>query len=1155
MNTEKQQKKSEVALREEEILRFWQEHDIFNKSLKKEAPKGDYVFYDGPPFATGLPHVGSLLSSIIKDVVGRYWTMKGYHVERRWGWDCHGLPIENLIENELGLKDKKAILDLGVDKFNEACRAAVLRYADDWKEYVSRVGRWVDYDGAYKTMDNSYMESVWWFLSEMHKKELLYEGRKVLLYCPHCETPLSKAEIAMDNSYKDVTEESVYVKFKVTNPEKLGLEGDVYLVAWTTTPWTLPGNVALAVHEEVKYSLVNADTKLIVATDLLEKVFGEETPKETKKFTGQDLIGLTYDSLFEIPKVAEAKKEKTHSVLPADFVTTEDGTGIVHTAVIYGEDDYQLGLKHDLPMVPLLDSAGHFTPDAPELVKGKYFKQSEKLIKADLEERGLMLKKEMHTHSYPHCYRCGTALLYNAITSWFINTQSVNEKMLKTNEDINWYPEHLKHGRYQHILENAPDWTISRNRFWATPLPFWKNPKTGELKVFGSLSELQEYVPKSGNQYFITRHAESEFNVKNTLNDDVNESNGLTEKGEKQIASLVTELKDKKIDLIYFSPLQRTRETAVQIAKALGIDESKVISEERLLEVQFGEFDGKTVEEYHAFFKNGKERLTKRPEGGESWNDVRTRCGELLFDVETTNKNKKILFVSHNGTLQMLQAAAVGDDPDTTGQNIDDDSKDVANAELRVMPFVPYPHNQTYELDLHRPYIDDIELVYTDGTKLERVPEVIDCWAESGSMPFAAFGAPHQNQEEFERSFPADFIAEYIAQTRTWFYYMHTVSVLLFGQASFKNVVTTGNVLAGDGTKMSKSKKNYTDPLANLDEFGADAMRYYLMSSVVMQAEDMSFKDDELKEVRNRIINILFNTYKFFSLYEGEWDKQKRSSKNVLDVWIMARLNQLIGEVTKHMDEYDMTRAHRPFRVFVEDFSTWHVRRSRDRMKGDDAEDMQAALSTMHQVLLTLSKLLAPTMPFIAESVYRGIKGPKESVHLEDWPKTGEVNEKVIEAMSVTREVVSLALEARATAKVKVRQPLQTLKVKTDSAALYEPYVELIKDEVNVKEVVLDPALSTDVWLDVTIDDTLRAEGEIRELQRLVQDMRKKANLQPHDSIILTIETAEAGAALLTEHQDTFKKVVGAHTLLLSPTKGDTVKIGDNEFTVNISTA
>ena len=1030
--------KTDTALREEEVLTFWKENGIFEKSLQKDAPNGEFVFYDGPPFATGLPHIGSLLSSVIKDVIARYKTMRGFRVRRVWGWDCHGLPIENMIEKELGLKSKKDILEIGIDTFNEACRAAVMRFTDEWEKYVDRVGRWVDFRGAYKTMDNAYIESTWWGLKQIYDKGLLYEGRKVLLYCPHCETPLSKAEIAMDNSYKDVTEESVTVKFKVKNPEKIGLAGDVFLLAWTTTPWTLPGNVALAVGDDIDYVVIKNDGVSIIVAKERAEVNGLPLIV-VQDIKGSALVGLSYESLFIVPSVTEQKKENTFKVLSANFVTTEEGTGIVHTAVIYGEDDYQLGLASDLPMVPLLDQSGNFNSDAPGFIRGQYFKKAERAIKEDLETRGLLFEKKMYTHSYPHCHRCGTALIYNALVSWFINIQKVKDRMLETNESINWVPKHLKEGRYKNIVENAPDWTISRNRFWASPLPIWKNPQTGTLTVIGSFDELKARIKRSGNRYFLMRHGEAVSNRDCVTSSRPDAPDPLTEQGIAEVSAEVGGLKEKKIDLIIISPYERTKQTAEIIRVALGLGKEAVVEDARLGEIKLGILDGVAIKKYHEFLEVGGRWSEQMPEGGESWNDVKRRAGELLYEAERTHSGKNILFIGHNSPLSMLEVVARGALLSDDFEH-DADGKRFGNAEIRTLDFVPLPHNRQYELDFHRPYIDEIALVDERGAELIRIPEVIDGWVESGSMPFAERHYPFEHTDEFEpkenNAYPADFIAEYIAQTRTWFYYMHAISILLFNEPSFRNVIATGTLLAADGSKISKSKGNYTDPLILMDMFGADAPRYYLMAGVVMQAEDVNFKDEEVREAHNRVVNLLWNTYTFYTLYKPPDIPKEVPSESpfILDQWILSRLSQLVTEMTEALDVYDMPRATRPIREFVEDFSTWYVRRSRERFKNDDAKDRAYAVATTRYVLLTLSKLVAPVMPFIAESIYRGVCDEKESVHLEAWPEGGTVNAKMLVDMTTVREVVSLALEQRSRTGIKVRQPLQKLTIRDGEA-------------------------------------------------------------------------------------------------------------------------
>ncbi|MCL9971838.1 MAG: class I tRNA ligase family protein [Candidatus Pacebacteria bacterium] len=1115
---------SDTAQKEEEVLAFWNKEQIFEQSLKKPAPQGEFVFYDGPPFATGLPHSGSLLSSVSKDVIPRYKTMRGYFVRRRWGWDTHGLPIENLVEKKLGLKNKKDILALGIEKFNEEARSMVLEYVADWKRYIERVGRWVDFDNSYKTMDASYTESVWWALKEIHKKGNLYEGRKVLMYCPHCETVLAKAEIAMDNTYKDVTEEAVFVKFRILNPEKLGLSRPTFMMAWTTTPWTLPGNVALAVGPDIDYVYVEVgDEVVIVAKERAAALGLTSTMKEPVK--GAELVGLAYEPLYALDKV-QVHTGKKWQVLSADFVTTEDGTGVVHTAVIYGEDDYQLGLKEGLPMVPILNANATYNDDAPEFVRGQYIKKAEALIKSDLETRGLLFKKEAHTHSYPHCYRCGTPLIYNAVSSWFINIQSVKEKLLSENEKVTWVPEHLKHGRFGKIVEGAPDWTISRNRFWASPLPIWKDAD-GNVTVVGSLEELKTLTKKSGNTYFVMRHGESENNTTFTLNGDPNNIFHLTEKGVAQVRASAESLKGRGITRIVASNMTRAKESADIVAKELGLPADAVIVDARFKEVSFGAHEGQHLTQLTNEVPTNRAWLSARPGGGESLVEIRRRVAEALYELDGAYTNETVLIVSHDKPLRMLFDAVHPTGADYfNGVSMAGDFF-LANAEVKELPFVPLPHNKDYELDYHLPYIDRIELV-KDGKPLTRIPEVVDCWVESGSMPFAEYHYPFENKAEFEKRTPGDFISEYIGQTRAWFYYMHAMSVHVFGHQAFKNVVTTGNVNASDGQKLSKSKKNYTDPYLLFDQYGADAFRYYLMSSVVMQAEDMQFRDDEVKDVHARVINLLRNVKSFYELFKDEAPTASAASVHPLDVWILTRLSELTTQTTAAFDAFDTVRATRPMRDFIDDLSTWYVRRSRDRVKGEDKADAGRALATLRYVLLTLSKVIAPVMPFIADEVYRTVRTDADpvSVHLTEWSAPLVISDnEIVKDMELVRFFASHALDARQRAGVKVRQPLATLKIRNESLATKPDLLEILKSEINVKKVICAVTIADHVELDATLTDELKEEGELRDLIREVQDMRKTAGLNPKDQAVLAVPAERL--AFVEKHWGALSRATG----------------------------
>lgn len=1164
--------KGDAAKREEEVLTFWRTNKIFEKSLEKEAPQGEFVFYDGPPFATGLPHHGSLLSSIIKDVIPRYKTMRGFRVRRRWGWDTHGLPIESLVEKELGLKTKKDIEAMGVDKFNEAARATVLRYVSDWQAYVERIGRWVDYDNSYKTMDNTYIESVWWALKSLWDKELLYEGRKVLMYCTHCETPLAKAEIAMDNTYKDVTEEAVTIKFKVKNPDKLGLPHSTYFLAWTTTPWTLPGNVGLAVGPDIAYvaEQVEDGSIVILAEDLAPKV------DVRKRFHGRELVGMEYEPLYEVGPV-QAHLGKKHMVMPADFVTVTDGTGIVHTAVMYGEEDFQLGQKEGLPMVQLLEANGTYGADAPEFIRGVYIKEAERAIKRDLQDRGLMYKRENHTHSYPHCWRCGTPLIYNAVSSWFINIQKVKQKMLSENEKVNWVPEHLKHGRFYNIMENAPDWTISRNRFWASPLPIWKQKGGGKVMVIGSIEEMKQKVHKSGNSYFVMRHGRAENNERDILNSTNDIPCHMTEEGKAQVE---TSLKawTVKPDLIVVSPLIRTKETAEMVRAHFDMAKDAVIEDARLAEVQFRSLNNKPRGEYLPRFTKTIERYSKQVEDAETWRDVRARVGACLQELEATHKGKSILIITHDGPIIQMHAIARGEDEATLSARLDAqgnwDSHFAKNGEIASLDYTPLPRNAAFEIDLHRPYTDSIVLLDEAGNEYERIKEVVDCWVESGSMPFAEYHYPFENKEEFEKRAPGDFIAEYIAQTRTWFYYMHAMGVLLFDRHAFKNVVSTGTILASDGQKISKSKRNYTDPLELIDQYGSDAMRLYLMGSPVMQAEDVRFRDEDVREAHNRVIGILWNTFKFYELYKDAYDGKTDAHKSphVLDRWVLALLDSVIAQMTEAFDAYDTPRAVKVLRAFVDDYSTWYVRRSRERVKAE-GEDMQYALATQREVLLVFSRLIAPIMPFVAEGIWRGLSAAEESVHVAPWPDAqrhgvvaflenmmhgalGGEGAIILKEMALTRSIVSHALEARDKAGMRVRQPLSSLTISEAAFSGHdaEALKAIIAEEVNVKQVLVSSALEdAAVELNTELTDELREEGFVREFIRAVQALRKEAKLQPKDEVSVSVHAPHDVFATLKKHEQEIIRTtnakdlsestggtectVGAHTLAIAVVK------------------
>src|SRR3989339_1523181 len=1108
--------KSALAQREEEILARWQEKKIFEQSLTKPASAKsfgeakEFVFYDGPPFATGTPHYGHLIGGTIKDVIPRYKTMQGFHVSRRWGWDCHGLPVENLIEKELGLKSKKDIEDYGIGNFNAKARASVMRYADEWKKTVPRLGRFVDMDNDYRTMDPTYTETIWWIFKNLSDQGLIYEGYKAMQICPRCETTLSNFEV--NQGYKDITDISVFVKFKVQNSKlktaiqnsKVKDEDNTYIVAWTTTPWTLPGNVALAVGKDIDYVKIKikneeSEDYYIIAKSRLEAVMASRGNLVTvynieQTFKGSDLIGLSYEPVFDYysnPNEAEIRRRSALSpresvswengwkIYGADFITTEDGTGVVHIAPAFGEDDMKLGQKENLPFIQPVGLNGVFKPEVGDGLAGQPVKPKDNPQATDIEiikilaAKGFLLAKEKIIHSYPHCWRCETPLLNYAASSWFVAVTKFRHKLVSTNKEINWVPADIKEGRFGKWLEGARDWAISRSRYWGAPLPVWVCNKCAGKEFIGGIADLKK---KTGgrNNFFVIRHGEADSNVLGIISSDPKNPHHLTERGKAQVKEAAEKLKTKKIDLIFVSPFVRTQETAKIIAGILNLAPEKIIIDDRLHEVYTGELDGKSDAEYQRFFESRLAKFDKKPVGGENYTEVKNRMTEFIYDIDAKNKGKNILIVSHNTPVWLMFAGVLGLAPNQAIDLRHEANDFIKNSEIKELPFVLLPHNHNYELDLHRPYIDEVVFDCPCGGKMKRVPEVFDCWFESGAMPLASAHYPFENLNKFNPvsnwfkksvGFPAEFIGEGLDQTRGWFYSMLVLAVGLFGKSSYKNVIVNGIILASDGQKMSKRLKNYPDPMLLVNKYGADALRYYLLSSPVVKAEDLCFSEAGVDEVMKKILIRLDNVYSFYEMYSQNTSVPVKNfvpvSNNILDQWILARLNQLILEVTKAVDKYELDKAVRPVALFVDDLSTWYLRRSRDRFKANNQKDKTQAIETTRFILEELAKIIAPVMPFYADELYQKVKSfaGKESVHLDIWPEAHKLTlmeEKIISEMEEIRKIVSFGLEARSKANIKVRQPLKSLKIKNQKLKFSEEekkkYQDLIKDEVNVKE-------------------------------------------------------------------------------------------------------
>jgi isoleucyl-tRNA synthetase len=1164
--------KSKVSETEEKILEYWNKNNIFKKSLEKPSNKGEFVFYDGPPFATGEPHYGHVVPGTVKDIIPRYKTMRGYHVRRRWGWDCHGLPVENLIEKELKLASKKDIIDYGMGKFNAAAQNSVMRYADDWRRIIPRLGRWVDMEDDYRTMDASYTESVWWAFSELYKKGLVYEGFKSMNLCPRCETTLSNFEVSQ--GYKDITDISVYVKFKMAG------EPNTFFLAWTTTPWTLPGNVALAVNPNFEYIEVIKDGgKYILAKDLAAKVFkfeGDEWISGKKIYKGSELVGKSYEPVFDyyVNDKKLKNRENGWKIYGADFVTTDSGTGIVHIAPAFGADDYDLSIKNNLPFIQHVSTAGVFKSEVTDFA-GQHVKpkdtaeEKDAHQKADVEvikylaKREALFAKEKIIHSYPHCWRCDTPLLNYATSSWFVKVTSFKDKLVKENKKIKWTPTEVGEGRFGNWLEGARDWAISRSRFWGAPLPVWKNDKTGECKVISSVDDLRK-LSKSKNTYYVCRHGEADNNINGIISSKSDNPDHLTANGKKQALDASKWLKDKKIDLILVSPFIRTKETAEIISKQIGLSGEKVLVEERLHELNGGVWNGKPFKDYAAHF-SGLNRFIDTPAGGENYVDIKKRVGDLIYDLEKKYVGKNILLISHDTPIFLLEAVAKGLDRKQAIKLRGTGDHYIQNGQPKKLEFNPLPHNAEYELDLHRPFIDDIELTDDKGEKLTRIPEVFDCWFESGSMPFGEAHYPF-SKDEFNpkpgpfskilgktKGYPADFIAEGLDQTRGWFYSMLVLGVALFGKTPYKSVVVNGLVLAEDGQKMSKSKKNYPDLMLVVNKFGADALRYVLMSSPVVHAQDFLFSERLVDEVVKKHIGRLNNVVSFYEMYATpeKGGKAEIKSSNPLDIWVKNRLAELTSDITSALEKYEVDKAARPIADFIDDLSTWYIRRSRDRFKAEgdkEAEsDKAMALATTRNVLLDFAKLIAPFMPFLAEDVYLRLKGPLESVHLESWPENTKVDTKINEAMQDARKLTSMAMEARMKAKINVRQPLAKLIVKTKFP---ESLVEIIKDEVNVKEVVTDTTLTVDVSLDTNITPELKEEGLVRELIRSIQDLRKGKGLTIKDRVVLVVDTDSSVAELIKKNTAVISSTTLLKNIVFKSLSVESVSVG--EYTIKI---
>ncbi|MDA3940259.1 MAG: isoleucine--tRNA ligase [Spirochaetia bacterium] len=844
---------------EEKILEFWKKNNIFKKSINQRDGSEEFVFYDGPPFATGLPHFGHFVPGTIKDIIPRYQSMKGKKVNRTFGWDCHGLPVEYEMEKELGISGKYQIEEFGVAKFNDSCRSIVQRYTSEWEEIVTRMGRWVDFDNGYKTMDSDYMESIWWIIKQLMEKGLMYEGYYIMPYSPKLSTPLSNFEVNL-GGYKDVIDPAVTVRFKLKDE-------DAYFLAWTTTPWTLPSNLGLALGPEIIYSKIKDGTDVyILAKERLSAYYKDPNDYEIiEELTGMDLKGISYIPLF--PYFEEMEKQNAFKTLVADYVTVQDGTGIVHTAPGFGEDDYNVMKDTGVPVVCPIDAECKFTDEVPDY-EGIFVKDADKAIIKRLKDEGKLVKRENYNHSYPFCYRTKEPLIYRAISCWFVDISKIKEKMIAANNQIEWVPGHIKRGRFGKWLEGARDWAISRNRYWGNPIPIWKCDGSDYLEVIGSREELKE---KSG----------------------------------------------------------------------------------------------------------------------------------IMVD------------------------------------------------------------------DLHKHFVDEITWPSPDGKgTMRRIPDVLDCWFESGAMPYAQVHYPFENKEWFENNFPADFISEGLDQTRGWFYTLTILAAALFDKPAFKNVIVNGLVLAEDGKKMSKSERNFSDPKDIINSFGADALRMFLINSAVVRGEDLKYSDEGIKDVLKGFIIPFWNAYCFFITYANidnfEAKGVPSNSDNPLDRWILSEAVYLVSEVGQHLDNYDLSKGIGSIIRFIDLLNNWYIRRSRRRFwRSENDNDKIQAYETLYSVLMSIIHVAAPYIPFITEEIYQNLKTDTmpESVHLADFPIADNNNRdpELEKKMAITRQAVSMGRSLRSVHSLKIRQPLKAIyivtRVSKEKAVLRE-MEDIIIEELNVKNVI-----------------------------------------------------------------------------------------------------
>jgi len=1123
-------KKFNLPELEEAVLVLWNKHKTFEQSLEAWKKAKPFRFFEGPPTANGRPGTHHVLARAFKDIVLRYKTMRGYFVLRRAGWDTHGLPVEIEIEKLLGLNKKADIEKYGIEKFNAQARTSVWKYKAEWEDLTRRVGFWLDFKNPYITYESPYIESLWWIFSEIHKRGYLKKLHKIVPWCPRCQTPLSNNELAQPGAYKKVKDPSLYVKFRLKNSFGKPIKNE-YLLVWTTTPWTLPANMAIAVNPKLIYTKFKVGNEYVWSHTPPPNAGVEITVVE--KIAAYKLVGREYEPLFQFGGKKPKRNKFLFHIIPGDFVGTEEGTGLVHISPAFGEEDFNLyknffDAQEERPEILMtVTESGKMISGLPGA--GRFIKSADKDVVQYLEKKSLVYLATEAEHEYPFCWRCSTPLIYFARLTWFIEVSKAHKELQAANERINWIPEHIKTGRFGEWLKDARDWSISRERFWGTPLPIWEGEECDHTFVAQSFQDIDEHA-FTKNTFFLVRHGEADHNVEKRLAsspETPKNASHLTEKGIAQVEKLGKELERKAIDIIITSPFARARETAKILSRRTG---ARVIVEKDLHEVLVGEFSHKKERELHAFYKNSndlEERFSRAPENGETYADIMKRMMLVLKQINLRYKNKRIIIVSHGDPLWLL-AAGLKQMPKTR-------IKEVAYPDFATSietTFPNFPFNDEGNVDWHRPYVDSLLLKCPQcGKKMKRIKEVADAWFDSGAMPFAQWHYPFENKKLIttKQQFPADYIAEGIDQTRGWFYTLLAISVLLGYENPYKNVISMGLLLDKEGQKMSKSKGNVVDPWNIVKTHGADVLRWYFYT-VNDPGEPKRFDEQELGAVFRRMFLIVYNSYVFLRTYADE----KHTPIQALDQWILSRLHETTARVTKKLDEYHIGDAARELEIFVGDLSRWYIRRSRKNVSP----------KVLGSILEEVSKLLAPFTPFFSEALFQSLwktssgKNQKDfnSVHLALWPVADakKIDKALLKAMEEVREIASQALSEREKAGIKVRQPLASLKIRNPKSRIRNnvDLIQLLKDEVNIKEIIFDAHIKTPILLDTNITRELYREGVLRELARGIQGARHDLGFKVQDEIEVMIETNTELQEIITLELDVFKKLIKAKNIV-----------------------